>query len=370
MARFDFIKAFYKATHNRDTFVADLDALLGSRPRGIFATSIPFSTELRPEIDFPGLVSKSRKVRLLDAYDGVQLYELRYTFKWDGDKQSSKGKFFVYGHPTYPHVFVAVTIEHPDFVRRGLLRLLTTQFPRIVIGFVPQARLKRLLGEFKASHDFSQLIITRAAQRLRLPEEGVHRRVMPVMSWPEMALEEALDWLVEHNGWFHSVQFDAKRDGHTVTRASITRDGVIRCDYLYEKVFQSFVLPVCKIHHENYNLFSRRGRRDTPSLGVRPLAITFDQGQFDDVAEDQTLIHALRSMPTASVSVLHGNPYIHLSTADYFDGSVFDVWVVDSRELVIVPQMYASVGAIKRLVNHIFDTYAEGEVKDYVPGAV
>jgi hypothetical protein len=145
---------------------------------------------------------------------------------------------------------------------------------------------------------------------------------------------------------------------------------LVRCDYLYEQVFRSFVMPICKIHHENYNLFSRRARRDNPTLAVRPLVITFDPGQFDDTSENQKFIRALRLMRTASISVLHGNPYIHVTAVDYFDGSAFDVWVVDSREVVLVPQMCASVGAIKRLVNHIFDTYAEGEVADYPLGAV
>lgn len=150
----------------------------------------------------------------------------------------------------------------------------------------------------------------------------------------------------------------------------MTRDGVIRCDYLYEQVFHSFVAPVCKIHHENFNLFAHRARRDNSTLAARPLVITFDEGQFDDVSENQKFIRALRLMRTASQSVLHGNPYIHVSTIDYIDGSAFDLWVVDSRELVLVPQMYASIGAIKRLVNHIFDTYAEGEVQEYTKGAL
>lgn len=225
-----------------------------------------------------------------------------------------------------------------------------------------------MLTGFRTDHGFDELIITRASQRIRLPEEGVHRRVMPVTTWPDMALDEAIDWLIQHNGWFQSVQFNAKRDRHTATHVSVTREGVIRCDYLYEQVFRSFVLPVCKIHHENFNLFSQRGRRDNASLAARPLAITFDEGQFDDVSENQKFIRALRQMRAASISVLHGNPYIHVSAIDYLDGSAFDLWVLDSRELVLVPQMYASVGAIKRLVNHVFDTYAEGEVKEHSLG--
>lgn len=370
MKQFDFVKAFYKGSHNRDTFVADVDALVGSDPRNMRVTSVPFSASLQPATTFPGITSKARKVRLVTSYEGAQLYELRYSYKLGTAEQTERGRFVVYEHPVYPNVFVAVTFEGGRFVQKGMMPFLRGQFPHLVVGFVPHKRLKRLLAAFRADHGFSELIVTRATQRLRLPEEGVHRRIMPVMTWPDMALDEAFDWLAEHNGWFKSVRFDAKRDGHTVTRVSLTRDGVISCDYLYNQVFQSFVMPVCKIQHENYNLFSNRARRDNPTFAARPLTIAFDEGQFDDVSENQKLILALRAMRTASISVLHGNPYVHVSAVDYLDGSTFDVWVVDSRELVLVPQMYASVGSIKRLVNHIFDTYAEGEVREYCLGAL
>ena len=44
-----------------------------------------------------------------------------------------------------------------------------------------------------------------------------------------------------------------------------------------------------------------------------------------------------------SVSVLHGNPYVHLSILDYHDGSAFDLWVLDRQRLIIVPQLKASI---------------------------
>ena len=369
MTHLEFIKAFYERTHTRDSFVAEVDSVLGSRPREIKATAIPFSTARIPHTDFVRQTSKTRAIKLLKESEGVHLFEMKYTYKDGKHKRSDSGKFYIYEHPTYPHVFVAVSIEGGSFNRRGLLRFLRSQFPHVVVGFLPQARLNRLLGDFRSTYEFSELIITRATQRLRLPEEGTHRRVMPVMSWPDMALDEAIDWLVEHNGWFQSVQFEAKRDGRTMTQVSVTREGVVRCDYLFEQVWKAFVLPLCKMHHANFNLFSKRGRRENPELAARALTVKFEDERFEDVEENKKFIQAMRSMRTASVSVLHGNPYIHLGVIDYMDGSAFDLWVLDSRELIIVPQMHGSVGSIKRLINHVFDTYAEGEVADYTAGA-
>lgn len=369
MGRLDFTKALYDRPHTSSSIVAEVDSILGSGTKDVRVTCIPFSCEAQPFAEFVRKLNKYQTVTLIQSSDSLDSFELQYSYKDGGERKAETGRFFVYHHHNYPNVFTAITIDGSRFVSRGLTPFLRKRFPKVVMGFLPQARLKRILTTFRAENEFSELIITRAVQRLRLPDEGNHRRVMPVTSWPNMALDEAIDWLVEHNGWFHSVQFDAKRDKKTLTQVSLTREGIVKCDVLFELVWRAFVLPICKMHHENFNLFSKRGRRENTDLAARPLAIRFEDDQFADIAENKTLILAMRTYENASISVLHGNPYIHLGVIDYLDGSGFDIWVVDSKELVIVPQMHGSIGAIKRLVNHIYDTYAEGEIADYLSGS-
>jgi len=78
----------------------------------------------------------------------------------------------------------------------------------------------------------------------------------------------------------------------------------------------------------------------------------------------------MRKLPSSSVSILHGNPYVHLSILDYKDGSVFDIWVLSPDVITIVPQMKGTVAAIKRVINYIFDSYAEGQIREYsTPGS-
>ena len=70
-------------------------------------------------------------------------------------------------------------------------------------------------------------------------------------------------------------------------------------------------------------------------------------------------------MKKTSLSVIHANPYIHLSVFDYYDGSSFNIWVLSTDRIIIVPQLKASFQSVKRLVNHIFDCYCEGDIEDY-----
>lgn len=186
-----------------------------------------------------------------------------------------------------------------------------------------------------------------------------------MVSWPKMDLNKAFNWVYQNNGWFQSLQFTALREKSPVAEVSITRQGVVRTDRLFSKVFNNFVLPVCKTIHENNVFFGNRSRRENLNLAARPLTIDFDIDQFSDPSENMKFIQALKRLNKSSISVLHGNPYIHLSVIDYFDGSSFDLWVLNSNQLVIVPQMKGSIISIKRLINHIFDNYSEGDIKEY-----
>jgi hypothetical protein len=184
-----------------------------------------------------------------------------------------------------------------------------------------------------------------------------------------MSLEEAFAWVHENDGWFQSIQFEAKDTmGRVCAEVLLTRSGVVRADRLFGQAFRGFLQPICKNHYENVILFSGRSRRDNARLLSKPLTIAFNAAQFAEATENAKFIQAMKKMRTASVSVLHGNPYINMSIIDYYDGSTFDVWVLSEDRLVIVPQMKGTVAAIKRLINHIFDTYAEGEIRDYAEG--
>jgi N-acetylmuramic acid 6-phosphate (MurNAc-6-P) etherase len=59
-----------------------------------------------------------------------------------------------------------------------------------------------------------------------------------------------------------------------------------------------------------------------------------------------------------------------MAVIDYYDGSTFDLWVLNPNQLVIVPQLKGSIPAIKRLINHIFDTYAEGTIRNYTGAGI
>ena len=75
--------------------------------------------------------------------------------------------------------------------------------------------------------------------------------------------------------------------------------------------------------------------------------------------------HIIADMPDSSISKYHVNPHIHLSLVDYTDGSSYDIWVLASDQLTIIPQIRASGASLRRLVNYVFERIGEGRVEKY-----
>jgi hypothetical protein len=363
VSAFDFLDAFYRAEHDQAGLLSDLSRVLASESADV--RLIPFGCESESVDWFDHRVKGSRVATMLKKQDRFHEFRLDYTFTQAGQKCSKSGRFFVLQHPEYPKVFVALTIEPSVFFDKALAPFLGGLYPKVLLTFITHKRLKRLIEEFKTAGGYQDIVITRASQRLRYQEGSHFKHAMPVVSWPQMSLDEAFDWVRQNNGWFQSIEFEVKDSDRITAAISVTRQGIVKANGLLHRAYNVFTLSACKTIHENITLFSRRARLAHPDLSTSPLVIEFDTDQFNEVEENKRLIQAMRKLRTASVSVLHGNPYLHLSLLDYFDGSAFDLWVLDDRRIILVPQLKASVAAIKRLVNHVFDDYAEGHLSSY-----
>lgn len=180
-----------------------------------------------------------------------------------------------------------------------------------------------------------------------------------------MPLGEAFDWVYQNNGWFQSLEFEAKRESKLYAEMLITRQGIVRTNRHVQEVFESFIIPICDIIHNNILTLSHRGRLERPNYLPKPLIIKFAKNYFEDIEDNSKFIEAMKLLKTASISVSHSNPYINISVVDYFDGSSFDLWVLSQNQVHIVPQLKGTVAATKRLINHIFNSFAEGEIEEY-----
>jgi len=361
----DFQSLFYKQVEAKHDLLKELEALLGTGLHTV--TVVPYGSDYSPIECFKSS-GVNRTVIQIWANDVAELYKLTFS-PIRGSRKAHRvdGLFFVYTHPDLPKVFMIITIEPFDFVRKALLPLLEQNRTHIYFTFVRHKDLRNLLQNFRDKCRYSDLRVVRTSSATRFDIEKRELMISSV-NWPRLGLEGAFAYAEEQNSWFRSLTFESLRESRVIAETTVNRNGVIKTDGDFSGICEYLVSPICQQISENLKLFEKRGRRDVPSLGVRPLSIEFPKEQFENVEENAKFIGAIRKLENASVSVLHGNPYIALSVIDNVDGSTFDLWVLNSRELVIVPQMKSSVPGIKRLISGVFDNYAEGTIREFTTG--
>ncbi|MBI4287120.1 MAG: hypothetical protein HY671_01675 [Chloroflexi bacterium] len=368
MNRMDFTYLFYDQVRGRDSLFAGLDALQGTEPHKL--TMVPYGSDCAPSECFKS-DARNRSFELVRDSGEVWLFKLLFKpAKGSGNEDALEGSFFVSAHPTLSKVFLVTTIEPVDFVRRALMPFIRRKRAQIYLTFVKHDDLRRLLQEFRRNNAYTDLRVVRASSVSRFgAEKG--EAMIPSVSWPGLGLEQAFLYAEEQNGWFRSLTFEALKDSRVLGETTVYRNGVTKTDGGFSGVYRGLISPICELVGSNLELFAKRGRRENPHLAVRPLTIEFPKEQFSKVEENARFISAVRKLDNASISVIHGNPYIALSVVDYTDGSTFDLWVLNPREVVIVPQLKSTVLGIKRLISCVFDNYAEGLIREFsAAGAV
>lgn len=59
------------------------------------------------------------------------------------------------------------------------------------------------------------------------------------------------------------------------------------------------------------------------------------------------------------------SPHLHISMADFVEGSSWDVWVLSPRRVLIIPGPKCSVAALTRFTSYLFAEGWEGEIGEY-----
>src|SRR5207245_1362575 len=137
-------------------------------------------------------------------------------------------------------------------------------------------------------------------------------------------------------------------------RGYLSKDSRFRCSKSFRRFYDSIILTAASMAEKKIKAFSNRGRtaeHPTPQV----IELSFDYDVFDREQVSQ-FSDVLLTFPQSSTSVFHRNPYFHASLVDRLDGSSYDIWVVNTRQIHIVPQLRANTASLSRIVNHIFET--------------
>ena len=89
--KFDYITPFYNQHHNSKSLIEGLDSLLSLYDLSV--NCIPFSSDTHPIEILPRISSKSRKIKILKKYDGIQLFQMIHRRREGSEIKEEKGDF-------------------------------------------------------------------------------------------------------------------------------------------------------------------------------------------------------------------------------------------------------------------------------------
>lgn len=353
----DFISSFYSVKYSEESLFKEIDSILAAEPN-IKARLFPVFIDERL---FSRIMKGDEGFKLIYSEENVKFFDYTFKVRQDDHERWINGKVFLIRNLDYRNVYAVLTIEDSEFFERGVLAYFRRKYPLAALTFISHKRLKNLLLKFRSNHKFTMFDIVRATTYSRIDE-----KVVPSLSWPEFSLERAFEWADEVNGWFQRLTIKVQKNKKSMSgKISVSRNGIVKVDRYSRAAYDDLILPISRVVNQNIEFFGRRSRRDNKEGNISPLCIDFGFDKFDSLEESKRFIQSMKKMKSSSISLIHGNPYVHMSVFDYYDGSSFDVWVLSEDKIIMVPQSKATFQSVKRIINHIFDNYAEGDIKNY-----
>ena len=197
-------------------------------------------------------------------------------------------------------------------------------------------------------------------------EENFHKRTRESdVRWTYEDYTSSFEKAAENDQWIDKITFSVKKNKEELFSGFLSREGLFKCNRNLKLFFDIIFDTVLKIGNDKIRAFKQRSRGDNKG-NIKPICIEYSGNVFKDTEQNHRLIKAISEFPKSTYTLYHGNPYVHVSLVDYFDGSSYDLWVLSEDKITIVPQLKSSFSSISRLCEHIFKKFKEGEIKELV----
>ncbi len=196
--------------------------------------------------------------------------------------------------------------------------------------------------------------------------EPAHKRKRSDVSYTQEPLEPVFERVFREGDLVDKIQFtllDAERT--PLLNGYLSRKGLFRCRRSFTRFYETIIVGAAEMAQRKFNAFANRNRTEE-HLTPQKLEISYDTDTLGSKDQLNYFIETLGTLKFSSMSIYHRNPYFHASVVDYGDGSSYDVWVVNTRKIHILPQLRANAASLARLVNHVFEFFSEGEIEGYI----
>jgi hypothetical protein len=268
------------------------------------------------------------------------------------------------------------TLSYGQFWYEGVRPILKKIYPYAMPVFFRQEEIEAALLEFENSlgGDYRIRITDVTAKEERQTSQNSEKKFYDTnRKWTDLPIKDAFIKAKETGQWFTGLHYQVQRRRKNSDQflsqpqcsGRINKYGEISFDAISEKVTAGLIAPLEYFVSERFTLLDKRGLRERGFKPSKPIELLFDYEAFANVEEVRRFGKVIASYPNSNKAIFHSNPYYHASIADFLDGSSFDVWVVSSDRVVIIPQAKSSVPAFERIISHIFSKFGEGQIHEY-----
>jgi hypothetical protein len=243
----------------------------------------------------------------------------------------------------YPSVYLLMFVTPRTHWRAFILPLIDRLYPKAAQPFLTQIELHSLLSAVQKATPTYGLRVLELSAKKKLRGEA-RKRFQSTREWTDESLESAFREARQAHQWFQSVTFEmVRRDDEgklaPSSRATVSKYGYIACDGDFNMYSDVVLNRVVQIASERLEFFSKRDRISSDDHVPKPVRIEYDSDVLNGPQDTGRLAEALRRFKYGSCTVLHSNPYLHVSVVDNRDFSTAEIWVLSPREVLIMPQV-------------------------------
>jgi len=358
--------AIWKETASMDAFLSNLSKIGQVDPHTFCSLVFLSSENSIASLNKRLILSSGFKVE--EEKPNSALYYLN-TFVGK-EHEKIEGKVILFQEK--PCIYFMFTVANRDFIDRCLLRFLVRSYPTVFQPVLKQNNLKEILTKIESQLSPNTIRVTKSSSKRWAVSEGLAgrgKRICSRLDWENASIKDAFKEAAEEGKWFTKLTFKIYvRKGRSFTdtnyEGTISKRGVFltnRWSNQYSEIIIPFLLLIAE---EKISIYKNRSRAESKSQEIRPLIIKFGESVFENKKNSEEFIAILKKIPHFGYSVMHANPYIHMSLLDYRDGSSFEILVHEPDKALILPQIRTSSIALERIIGYINEKFSEGEVVD------
>jgi len=274
-----------------------------------------------------------------------------------------------------PHegICLALTDGDRQFIDDVILHSIKKSFPNASRAFIYTRELNILLNTLAQNDTDKTIMVTKTSMKPRIISRQSRRQRETDLRWTDVPYADVFEEADHTDAWISSLSFQqlvtktdqsGREKRYSILDGHVTRHGVFHVSGNFLAFYDTIISTASILLSKKHKLLSDRSRKKKEGYKGNPICIEFAQPILKEKAQIKRLASVIASMPQTSYSVIHGNPYLHMTVADGIDNSNYDVWVLSDRRITLTPQIVCSGAALNRLCEFISREFAEGEEKD------